>query len=43
VWLRNARHPVISVNGNVAQLAAEEVAALARALPGCRVEVNLFH
>jgi 4-phosphopantoate---beta-alanine ligase len=42
-WLRRARHPVLSVNGNVAALAAREVAALARAIPHLRVEVNLFH
>ena len=42
-WLRAARHPVVSVNGNVAALAASEVAALARAVPGLAVEVNLFH
>ena len=42
-WLLAARHPVLSVNGNVAALAAPEVAALARAVPGLRVEVNLFH
>jgi len=42
-WLLAARRPVISVNGNVAALAAEEVAALARAVPGLAVEVNLFH
>ncbi|HTW55033.1 MAG TPA: phosphopantothenate/pantothenate synthetase [Thermoplasmata archaeon] len=42
-WLRAARHPVVSVNGNVAALAAAEVAALSRAVPGLRVEVNLFH
>jgi len=42
-WLRAARHPVVSVNGNVAALAANEVAALARAIPGLGVEVNLFH
>jgi 4-phosphopantoate--beta-alanine ligase len=42
-WLLAARHPVISVNGNVAALAAAEVAALARAVPGLDVEVNLFH
>ena len=37
-----ARHPVISINGNTAALAAPEIAALQRA---CRaiVEVNLFH
>jgi len=42
-WLLAARRPVVSVNGNVAALAAREVAALARAVPGLRVEVNLFH
>jgi 4-phosphopantoate---beta-alanine ligase len=42
-WLRNAKHPVISVNGNVAALAAAEIARLARALPRIQVEVNLFH
>jgi 4-phosphopantoate--beta-alanine ligase len=42
-WLRTARHPVLSVNGNVAALAATEVARLARACPGLAVEVNLFH
>jgi 4-phosphopantoate--beta-alanine ligase len=42
-WLRAARLPVISVNGNVAALASEEVARLQRALPSLRVEVNLFH
>jgi 4-phosphopantoate--beta-alanine ligase len=42
-WLSRAHHPVLSVNGNVAALAANEVAALARALPSLRVEVNLFH
>jgi 4-phosphopantoate--beta-alanine ligase len=42
-WLRNARHPVLSVNGNVAALAATGVARLQRALPGLGVEVNLFH
>ena len=42
-WLLAARHPVVSVNGNVAALAAAEVAALARAVPGLQVEVNLFH
>jgi len=43
LWLRNARRPVLSVNGNVAELAAGEVGALAHALPSLRVEVNLFH
>ena len=42
-WLLAARHPVLSVNGNVAALAASEVAELARAVPGLAVEVNLFH
>jgi 4-phosphopantoate---beta-alanine ligase len=42
-WLLAARSPVVSVNGNVAALAAPEVARLARAVPGLRVEVNLFH
>ena len=42
-WLLAARSPVVSVNGNVAALAAKEVAALARAVPGLAVEVNLFH
>jgi len=42
-WLLAARHPVVSVNGNVAALAAAEVSALARAVPGLLVEVNLFH
>src|SRR5580700_8998305 len=32
-WLVNANHPVVSVNGNVAALAAPEIAALQRALP----------
>jgi 4-phosphopantoate---beta-alanine ligase len=43
VWLTNARHPVLSVNGNVAALAADRVATLQRALPTLSVEVNLFH
>lgn len=42
-WLRAARHPVLSVNGNVAALAAPEIARLVRAFPRLRVEVNLFH
>ena len=37
-----ASRPVISVNGNVAALAAKEVVQLARAIPA-RIEVNLFH
>ncbi|MFY9717200.1 MAG: phosphopantothenate/pantothenate synthetase, partial [Thermoplasmata archaeon] len=42
-WLLAAKRPVLSVNGNVAALAAREVARLARAIPGLAVEVNLFH
>jgi len=38
----SARHPVISVNGNTAVLAAPEIAALQKAT-GALVEVNLFH
>jgi 4-phosphopantoate---beta-alanine ligase len=40
--LLTARHPVISINGNTAALAAREIAGLQEA---CRatVEVNLFH
>jgi 4-phosphopantoate--beta-alanine ligase len=37
-----ARRPAISVNGNVAALAAREVVDLANAVPAI-VEVNLFH
>ncbi|NMB77515.1 MAG: phosphopantothenate/pantothenate synthetase [Methanomicrobiales archaeon] len=40
--LRTARHPVISVNGNTAALAAREIADLQKA-SGALVEVNLFH
>ncbi|HTZ61389.1 MAG TPA: phosphopantothenate/pantothenate synthetase [Thermoplasmata archaeon] len=43
IWLRAARRPVISVNGNVAALAADEIARLVAALPTLGVEVNLFH
>ena len=43
IWLLAARQPVVSVNGNVAALAAREVAGLARAHPRLKVEVNLFH
>lgn len=42
-WLFVAERPVLSVNGNVAALAASEVARIARALPRVGVEVNLFH
>ncbi|MFY9800408.1 MAG: 4-phosphopantoate--beta-alanine ligase [Methanoregula sp.] len=41
-FLMTARHPVISVNGNTAALAAPEISALQKA-SGARVEVNLFH
>ncbi len=37
-----AEHPVISVNGNVAALAAEDVVKLAEAV-GAKIEVNLFY
>ena len=40
--LKNARHPVISVNGNTAVLAPKEIIELA-GLTGARIEVNLFH
>jgi 4-phosphopantoate--beta-alanine ligase len=40
--LLSARHPVISVNGNTAALAADQIAALQKA-SGAMVEVNLFH
>lgn len=40
--LLTARHPVISVNGNTAALAAGAIAALQKAT-GAIVEVNLFH
>ncbi|WP_292367760.1 4-phosphopantoate--beta-alanine ligase [Methanoregula sp. UBA64] len=40
--LRLAKHPVLSVNGNTAALAAHEIALLQKA-SGALVEVNLFH
>jgi 4-phosphopantoate--beta-alanine ligase len=40
--LMAAHHPVISVNGNTAALAADQIADLQRA-SGALVEVNLFH
>ena len=40
--LLTASHPVISVNGNTAALAAHEISALQKVC-GARVEVNLFH
>ena len=42
-WLVAAEAPAISVNGNVAALAARDVARLVKALPELQVEVNLFH
>ncbi len=41
-FLVRAKAPVISVNGNVAALAAREVVRLAREIPA-KIEVNLFH
>src|SRR5437867_18225 len=41
-FLLAAKSPVISVNGNVAALAAHQVSHLAAAIPA-KVEVNLFH
>ena len=38
-----ARHPVISINGNVAALAFEELVQLERGHPKLRFEVNVFH
>ncbi|HTW40323.1 MAG TPA: phosphopantothenate/pantothenate synthetase [Thermoplasmata archaeon] len=42
-WIAAARRPVLSVNGNVAALAAREVAEVQRAWPALGIEVNLFH
>jgi 4-phosphopantoate--beta-alanine ligase len=42
VLLLNAKHPVLSVNGNAAALCAEDLVRLAEAV-GARIEVNLFH
>ncbi len=41
-YFRNGNNPVISVNGNVAVLAAEECIELTKAT-GAKIEVNLFH
>ncbi len=41
-FLLAAKRPVISVNGNVAALAAPQVVRLAAEIPA-KVEVNLFH
>lgn len=40
--LLTATRPVLSVNGNVAALAAQDVVRLAKTVPA-RIEVNLFH
>ncbi|MEM3851965.1 MAG: phosphopantothenate/pantothenate synthetase [Methanomassiliicoccales archaeon] len=40
--LLTAKHPVITVNGNVAALCADRVARIAN-LTGALVEINLFH
>jgi len=37
-----ASRPVISVNGNVGALSADEIGKMSKALD-CRVEVNIFH
>ena len=37
-----AKHPVISVNGNAAALAAKELVQLSRVIPS-KLEVNIFH
>lgn len=42
-WLAAALRPAVSVNGNVAALAAAELARVSRADPRIVVEVNLFH
>jgi 4-phosphopantoate--beta-alanine ligase len=41
--LKAARHPVLSLNGNVVALAADACLAVAAARPGLVLEVNLFH
>ena len=41
-FLMNAKHPVISVNGNTAALCSGAIAELQK-ITGARVEVNLFH
>jgi 4-phosphopantoate---beta-alanine ligase len=42
VMIHAAQHPVISVNGNTAALAAREIALL-QEVSGAVVEINLFH
>ena len=41
--LHAAKQPVLSLNGNVVALDADGCVALQRAIPGLRLEVNLFH
>ncbi|MEK6976246.1 MAG: phosphopantothenate/pantothenate synthetase [Candidatus Thermoplasmatota archaeon] len=41
--LRAAKHPVLSLNGNVVALAARAALDVAAARPGLALEVNLFH
>jgi 4-phosphopantoate--beta-alanine ligase len=41
--LRDAKHPVLSLNGNVVALAAAACLDVAKARPGLVLEVNLFH
>lgn len=41
--LHAARHPALSLNGNVVALAAKACLEVARARPGLVLEVNLFH
>ncbi len=41
--LLDAKQPVLSLNGNVVALDASGCVALADAVPGLRLEVNLFH
>ena len=40
--LLNAKHPVISVNGNTAALVPKEIMQLSKLIPA-KLEVNLFH
>lgn len=40
--LANAKHPIISVNGNTAALVSKEFVQLAKAL-NCPLEINIFH
>ncbi len=42
ILLVKAKRPVISVNGNVAALVADEVVKLSKAIPA-KIEINIFH